>query len=126
MSGAGGSSRGAVNSVGAPPRGARGQASVETVAAIPLVAAVLVLLLQLLAAGADRELAGHAAEAGAVALIEGGDPEAAARDALPGWSRSGLAVSVTGQTVRVRLRPPLPVPGLAGALEAKSEASAAP
>jgi hypothetical protein len=104
----------------------RGQATVETVAAIPLVAAVVVLLLQLLAAGADRELAGHAAESGAVALLEGGDAAKAARDALPGWSRSGLRVDVDGQTVRVRLRPPLAVPGLTGALEARSEASAGP
>jgi hypothetical protein len=107
-------------------RTVRGQASVEAIAAIPLVAAIVVLLLQLLAAGADRELAGHAAEAGAMALIQGGDAEAAVRDALPGWSRSGLSVRVTDQTVRVRLRPPLAVPGLAGVLEADSQASAAP
>jgi hypothetical protein len=105
---------------------ARGQASIETVAVIPLVAAIVVLLVQLLAAGADRELAGHAAEAGAMALIQGGDAESAVRAAVPGWSRSGLAVSVKDQTVRVRLRPPLAVPGLAGILEAHSEASAAP
>jgi hypothetical protein len=104
----------------------RGQATVEAVAAIPLVAAIVVLLLQLLAAGAERELAGHAAEAGAVALLEGGDPTAAARDALPGWSRSGLKVTVKAETVHVRLRPPLAVPGLAGLLEADSEASAGP
>lgn len=105
---------------------ARGQATVEAVAAIPLVAAIVVLLLQLLAAGANRELAAHAAEAGAVALIEGADAKAAARDALPGWSRSGLTVDVRDQTVRIRLRPPLAIPGLAGALEATSEASAGP
>jgi hypothetical protein len=105
---------------------ARGQASVETVAAVPLVAAIVVLLVELLAAGADRELAGHAAEAGAVALIEGADAKAAVRDALPGWSRSGLTVDVRGQTVHVRLRPPLVIPGLAGPLEATSEASAGP
>jgi hypothetical protein len=103
-----------------------GQATVEIFAAIPLVAAIVVLLLQLLAAGADRELAGHAAESGAVALLEGGDPAQAARAALPGWSRSGLTVEVDGQTVHVRLRPPLALPLLAGALEARSEASASP
>ena len=105
---------------------ARGQATVEAVGAIALVAGIAVLLIQLLAAGADRELAGHAAEAGAVALIEGGDPAQAARAALPGWSRSGLRVEVDGVTVRVRLRPPLAVPALAGALEARSEAIAGP
>ena len=107
-------------------RGARGQATVEAVAAIPLVAAIVVLVLQLLAAGAERELAGHAAEAGAIALLEGRDAASAARDALPGWSRSGLNVAVNGQTVRIRLRPPLALPGLAGVLEADSEASAGP
>jgi hypothetical protein len=96
----------------------------ETAVAVPLVAVVAVLLVQLLAAGADRELAGHAAEAGAIALLEGGDAARAARDALPGWSRSGLRVEVEGQTVHVRLRPPLSPPGLGGVLEADSQASA--
>ncbi len=52
-------------------RGERGQATVELVAMLPLMAGIAVLVLQLLAAGAARELAGHAAEAGAVAMLQG-------------------------------------------------------
>ena len=72
---------------------------------LPLMVGVAVLVLQLLAAGAARELAGHAAEAGAVAMLQGRDPRAAARDAVPGWSASALRVTVRGRSVRVWLRP---------------------
>ena len=64
--------------------GPRGQASVELVALLPLAALVALAIGQLLAAGAARELAGNAAEAGAAALLQGGDPAAAARAALAG------------------------------------------
>jgi hypothetical protein len=102
----------------------RGQATIELVAMLPVLAAAALGALQLLAAGATAELAGHAAEAGAVAVLERQDPVAAARAALPGWSRGGLAVRVDGQRVRVRLRPP-PVAGpLADLLAADAVASA--
>ena len=81
---------------------------------------------QLLAAGAARELAGHAAEAAAVALLQGADPRAAARDALPGWSRERMAVRIDGRKVRVRLRPASPIGSLAELLEARAEADAGP
>lgn len=109
-----------------PVGGERGQASVELVAIAPLVVAVVLAAAQVLAAGAARELADHAAEAGAVALLQGGDPEAAARDAAPGWSRGRLHVRVDERRVRVRLRPRPFVPGLAGTLEATGEAHAGP
>ena len=85
---------------------ASGQASVEVVALMPLLVVVVAVAAQLLAAGAARELAGNAAEAGAVALLQGGDAGRAARGALPGWSRRRLAVRVDGRRVHVRLRPP--------------------
>ena len=44
--------------------------------------------------GLGRELADHAAEAGAVAVLQGADPEAAARAAVPGWSHGRLDVVV--------------------------------
>ena len=81
---------------------------------------------QLLAAGAAGELADHAAEAAAVALLQGADPKAAARDAVPGWSRERMSVRVDGRRVRVRLRPPSPIPALADLLEASREADAGP
>lgn len=107
-------------------RGQRGQASVELVALAPVVIAVVLAAAQLLAAGAARELAGHAAEAGAVALLQGGEPEAAARAAVPGWSRGRLDVHVEARRLRVRLRPRTFLPGLAGMLEATGRADAGP
>lgn len=107
-------------------RGDGGQASVELVALAPLVVAVVLAAAQVLAAGAARELADHAAEAGAVALLQGGDPKAAARDAVPGWSRGRLAVRVDGRRVRVRLRPRAFLPALAGMLATTGEADAGP
>jgi hypothetical protein len=107
-----------------PLRPESGQASVELVALAPLLVAVVLAAAQLLAAGAARELADHAAEAGAVALLQGGDPKAAARAAVPGWSRG--RVRVDGRRVRVRLRPRAVLPALAGMLESTGEAHAGP
>ena len=105
---------------------ASGQASVEVVILAPLLVAVVLAAAQLLAAGAAGELADHAAQAGAMALLQGGDPAAAARDAVPGWSRRRMSVRVDGRRVRVRMRPPSPFPGLAGRLASSREADAGP
>lgn len=104
----------------------RGQASVETVALLPLLLLVALVVAQMLAAGRCRELAGHAAAAGASALLQDGDPRRAAREALPAWSRSRLAVVVSGRRVRVVLRPPGLLPGLGDALVATARADAGP
>jgi hypothetical protein len=100
-----------------------GQATVELVALLPLAALIALAIGQLLAAGAARELAGNAAEAGAAAILQGADPTAAARDALPGWSRSHAHVRVSGGRVRVTLRPPAPLRILARRLEVAGEAA---
>ncbi|MEA2357897.1 MAG: hypothetical protein QOI62_1157 [Solirubrobacteraceae bacterium] len=103
-----------------------GQASVELVGALPLAALVALAIGQLLAAGAARELAANAAEAGATALLQGGDARAAVRGALPGWSRERGDVRVSGRRVEVRLRPRTVLPVLAGLLEASAAADAGP
>lgn len=103
-----------------------GQASVELVALAPLLAAAVLAVSQLLAAGAAQELADHAAEAGAVALLQRTDPATAAREAVPGWSRGRVDVRVQGQHVRVRVRPRSFLPALAELLEATGEADAGP
>ena len=87
-------------------RGSPGQASVELLALLPLLLALALAVLQLLAVGYASVLAGNAAEAGALALAAGGDARAGAREALPGWSRARADVSVRGGEVDVRLRPP--------------------
>lgn len=101
-----------------------GQASVELVAMLPVATVVMLTALQVLAAGAAHELAGHAAGAGAIALLESRDAEDAARDAVPDWSRGAIHVNVKGSVVSVRLRPRTLVPGLARRLESTSRADA--
>lgn len=103
-----------------------GQASVELVALLPLLVAVALAAGHVLAAGAAHELAGHAAEAGAIALLRGGDPREAARAALPAWSRRRVEVRVRGRAVRVRLEPVALVPGAADLLAAVATADAGP
>lgn len=108
------------------PARSGGQATVEVVALLPLVVLVALAIGQLLAAGAAREAAGNAAEAGAVAILQGGDPAAAARAALPGWSRDRTVLRVRGRRVEVRVRPRTVVPVLASRLEAEAVADAGP
>jgi hypothetical protein len=114
----------------------RGQASVELLAALPVLLAIALAGTQLLAVGYSSVLAGNAAEAGALALAGGGDEspiggsgaagrvaEVAARAALPGWSRAHARVSVTGGHVKVTLRPPTLLRALTGELDVRADAS---
>ena len=55
--------------------------------------------------GAAEEVAGNAAEAGAVALLQGREPRAAARAALAGWPRERAEVRLAGRRVTVRVTP---------------------
>jgi hypothetical protein len=107
-------------------RDERGQSSIELLGMLPLLVTVTLVLGQLLAAGAAHELAGTAAQAAAMAILQGGDPADAARAAVPGWSRRRLDVRITGRAVRVRLRPLAIVPGTAGRLVATATADAGP
>jgi hypothetical protein len=101
---------------------ARGQATIETIALVPVLLAVGLGLMQLLAVGYASVLAGGAAEAGALALAGGRDPRAAAREALPGWSEAHAQVGVEGGRVEIRLRPPSPLRALAERLEVTAAA----
>jgi hypothetical protein len=103
-----------------------GQASVEVVALLPLALLIALAIGQVLAVGAARELAGAGAEAGAIALGQGADAQAAVRRAVPGWAAARVEVSVDGRRVRVRLRPRALLPGLSGALAADASADAGP
>jgi hypothetical protein len=104
-------------------RGERGQATLELLALLPLLLAVALAATQLLAVGYASVLAGNAAEAAALALAGGGDPRAAAHEALPGWSRSRARLSITGGHVQVRLRPPTLLRALTGRLEVSASAA---
>ena len=103
-------------------RNERGQAAVEVLAVLPLLLAAAMAAAQLLAVGYSSVLAGNAAEAAALAVAGGGDPRAAARQALPGWSHAHARVSVTGGEVRVNLRPPTLVRPLADELQVAATA----
>jgi hypothetical protein len=104
-------------------RGARGQATVEAIALVPVIVAVGLGILQLLAVGYASVLAGNAAEAGALALAAGTDAREGARQALPGWSRTRARVEVDGGRVAVHLRPPSPLKVLAEGLEVTARAA---
>ena len=117
-----------VPAVRAPRRfaGSRGQATVEVVASLPLCATVALAIGHVLAAGVAHELAGHAAEAGAIAAIRGADPAASVRASLPEWARDRVTVRVRGTEVRVRLRPPAVVAEVADLLASTATSHAGP
>jgi hypothetical protein len=100
----------------------RGQASIELLAAVPLVVVAGVVCLQLLAAGYTLTLADGAAEAGAVALASELPPEPAVAAALPGWADERVEVQRDGGRVTVRVRPPSPLAAIGRALEVSSSA----
>lgn len=97
-----------------------GQAAVELVALVPLLVAAAFATFAVLAAGRASATAESAAEAGAIALIQGGDPTRAAR-LVAGPT---AVVRIRGGHVRVAVRPALPL--LAEALTAVAEADAGP
>lgn len=107
-------------------RGDLGQASVELVAVLPLLVLLATAALHVLAAGLARELAGHAAEAGAVAIVQERDAREAVRASVPGWSRRGLEVEVRGPRVRVVLQAPSLGGHLGELLAGRAEAVAGP
>ena len=103
-------------------RAERGQSAVETVALLPLYVAVALAIGHVLAAGLAHELAGHAAEAGAIATLHGADARAAVAAALPEWTKERLHVRARDGHVRVRLEPPSVIPGVADVLAATADA----
>jgi hypothetical protein len=95
-----------------------GQASVELVALLPLLVAIVLLLAQLVVAGMSGWLASTAARDAARASALGTDPRAAAASALPGPFRRGLRVDSADTGIRVRLRIPALTPVALGSLSA--------
>jgi Flp pilus assembly protein TadG len=114
---------------GRPPQsipGTAGQASVELVAALPVVLVVALAAFAVISAHAAAEQAGEAAEAGAVAILQDHDPRAAARAALPAAVRPRAQIVIAGTRVHVQVRPRLPLPGLGDRLAGSADADAGP
>jgi hypothetical protein len=86
-------------------RSTAGQSTVEVIGLLPLLLAVGLGVLALLSAGAAREAADGAAEAGAVALLQGRDARAAARAALPGRPHDRTRITVAAGRVTVSVTP---------------------
>ena len=85
----------------------RGQATVELIALLPCLAALLVALWQLALVGYAEWAASAAARAAARAQAVGRDPARAARDHLPASLEAGLRVSAgEAGSVRVAVRVP--------------------
>ena len=93
-------------------RDSAGQAAVETVALLPLIAVVGALLWQGALAGQAAWLAGSAARAAARAQALGADPVAGAKAVLPARLQRGVRVEAVGDGVRVRIRVPALVRGV--------------
>jgi hypothetical protein len=111
---------------GPDPGDEAGQATVELVGFLPLLMAVALAAAALLAGHGAAEQAGQAAQAGAMALLQGGDPREAARRALPGGVRGRASIDVAGRRVTVSVRPRLPIEPLAAAMTAEVTADAGP
>lgn len=111
-----------------PPslRSSSGQATVELVALLPLLLAAGLAAATLVAGHSAGEQAGMAAQAGAMALLQGGNPREAAERALPAGAREGARIEIDGRRVTVRVRPRLPVSAVATALTAEVTADAGP
>ena len=84
----------------------RGQASVEVIGGTVALLFTALIGFQLLGAGYAAVMAGHAAEAAALAVANGHDARGAAARAVPGWPAHALDVRRSGGRVRVTLRPP--------------------
>jgi hypothetical protein len=103
-----------------------GQATIELIAAIPLLLLAGAVALQLLLTGYALTVTDGAAEAGSLALAAGRPAKAAARESLPAWAEDGAEVSVKEGEVTVRLRPPSLLPAVGSALAVTSSSYARP
>jgi hypothetical protein len=89
-----------------------------------VVLAVALAAAALLAGHTAVEQAGQAAQAGAMALLQEGDPREAARRALPPGARA--TIEIEGRRVTVTVRPRLPIEPLGATMTAKATADAGP
>lgn len=101
-----------------------GQATVEVLGLLPLMLIVVLAVGQVLAYGSAREAARAAAHAGALAIAQERDPDAAARAAVPDLRRAALKLKVHSRVVDAAVRPKTIMPGIAALLTAHARADA--
>jgi hypothetical protein len=92
----------------------RGQALLETLWLVPVAAAVIAAVSMIgiwIYTGSEADAA---AEAAAIALIQGADPVVAAKASVPGWAEDPRSLRVTTRDGRVAVS--LTPSGLAGGL----------
>jgi len=92
-----------------------GQATVELLAATPILIIAALLVWQMCLVGIVLTSAQNAARTGARVLSRSSSPpaaERAAEHALRGSFRDGSQITAAGETVRVKVKVPLIVPGL--------------
>jgi hypothetical protein len=99
----------------------RGQASVETVALLPVLLVAMLVCWQAVLAGWTAVSAAYAARAAARAELVGDPPSPAAAAAVPHSMRAGMRVSETGGRVTVTVRVPAVIPGVQLALSADAD-----
>ncbi|MBA2521798.1 MAG: hypothetical protein H0V25_00555 [Solirubrobacterales bacterium] len=92
--------------------GESGQAAVSLVAVIPGLVLVALAMVQFTLAGHAALSAAGAARAAARAVYAGGDPDQAAKAALPVSLREGLRVSTDDDRAEVHLQAPRALPFL--------------
>jgi Flp pilus assembly protein TadG len=100
----------------------RAQASVETVALVPVLLILTAAVWQAAIAGWALVSAESAARAAARAALAGSPLRPAALAALPGSMRSGAAIRLAGRTVTVRVHIPSVLPGFAADVSASAPA----
>jgi hypothetical protein len=108
--------------MGRPKGGEHGQASIETVALVPVALLLTVAVWQAVLAGWALVCADASARAAARAALAGSRPRPAALAVLPGNMRSGAVVRSSGGRVTVRVRIPAVLPGFSAAVSASAEA----
>ena len=94
----------------------------ELIGAAALLTIVGLAAFQVLVTGHAVAVADGAAEAAALALANGEDPDEAVKAATPGWPRRAVRVKHDGGAVRVTLAPRTPLGILRGRVRVAAEA----
>ncbi|GAB3591172.1 hypothetical protein GCM10027446_08210 [Angustibacter peucedani] len=89
-----------------------GQGTIELVGLMPLLLLTILFAWQAVLTGVSAHMASNSAREAARAAAVGGDVDAAARRAVPGWLEDGITVSRSGGThVKVSIKTPILMPG---------------